>query len=111
MVLVACIYHPGFYYTPQELANKGISIDVISTVEKPQLHILVQSGSSDIEQMVYDTRSECLHDLDTPVQTAVGQSVTDTIRYFHGDGPAQEFEAKRSCRHAYCQRRNLFKKV
>ena len=93
MVLVACIYDPAFYYTPQELANKGISIDVISTVEKPQLHILAQSGSSDIEHLVYnDTRSECLHDLDTPVQTAAGQSVTDTIRYFHGDGPTQEFE-------------------
>ena len=80
MVLVACIYDPAFYYTPQELANKGISIDVISTVEKPQLYILAQSGSPDIEQMVYnDTRSECLHDLDTPVQTAAGQPVTDTI--------------------------------
>ena len=52
MVLVACIYDPAFYYTPQELANKGINIDVISTVEKPQIHILAQSGSSDIEQMV-----------------------------------------------------------
>ena len=50
MVLVACIYDPAFYYTPLELANKGISIDVISTVEKPQLHILAQSGSSDTEQ-------------------------------------------------------------
>ena len=35
MVLVACIYDPTFYYTPQELANKGINIHVISTVEKP----------------------------------------------------------------------------
>ena len=66
---------------------------VISILEKPQLHILAQSGSSEIEQMVYnDTRSECLHDLDTPIHTAAGKSVADTIRYFHGDGRAQEFE-------------------
>jgi hypothetical protein len=92
MVLVACIYDPTFYYTSQELVNKGININV-STVEKPQIHILAQSGLSDIEQMVYnDTRSECLHDLDTPIQTAAGKPVIDTIRYFHGEGPAQEFE-------------------
>ena len=82
-----------YNYTPQELADKGINIDVISTVEKPQIHILARSGLSDIEQMVYnDTRSKCLHDLDTPVQTVAGKPVTDIIRYFHGDGPAQEFE-------------------
>ena len=93
MVLISCLYDPAFYYTPKELADRGINVDVISVVEKPQIHILAQSGSSDAEQMVYnDTRTECLCVLDTPVNTAMGVPITDTLRYFHGDGPAQEFE-------------------
>ena len=43
--------------------------------------------------MVYnDTRTECLCDLDTPIKGSTGKRITDTLRYFHGDGPAQEFE-------------------
>ena len=93
MVLVTCIYDPAFNYTLQELADKGINVDVISTVEKPQIHILAQSGSSDIEQMVYnDTRAECLHNFDTPAETTARKPITDAVHYFHGDGPAQEFK-------------------
>ena len=93
MVLFSCLYDPAFYYTPKELSDRGINVDVISVVEKPHIHILAQSGSSDAEQMVYnDTRSECLCDLDTPIEESTGKHITDTLRYFHGDGPAQEFE-------------------
>ena len=53
MVLVSCLYDPAFYYTPQELAKKGNNVDVISIVEKPEIHLLAQSGSSDAEQMLY----------------------------------------------------------
>ena len=68
-------------------------MDVISVVERPQIHILAQSGSSDAEQMVYnDTHTEYLCDLDTPIKGSTGKPITDILRYFHGDGPAQEFE-------------------
>ena len=93
MVLVTCIYDPAFYYTQQELVRKGMSVDVIGTVEKPQLHILAQSGSSDTEQMMYNnTRSETMLHFDASIQTSNGDQINDTIRYFHVDGPAQEFE-------------------
>ena len=35
MVLVSCLYDPAFYYTPQELPDKGNDEDVVSMVEKP----------------------------------------------------------------------------
>ena len=49
MVLISCMYDPAFYYTPKELGDRGINVDVISVVERPQIHILAQSGSSDAE--------------------------------------------------------------
>ena len=62
MVLVTCIYDPALYYTQQELVRQGMSVDVIGTVEKPQVHILAQ-------QMMYNnTRSETLHNFDESIQ-------------------------------------------
>lgn len=92
MVLVSCLYDPIFYYTPQELAKKGNYVDVISIVEKPEIHLLAQSGSSDAKQMLYnEPRSESLFDTDTSASS--DYPVTDTVRFFHGDLPACEFEA------------------
>jgi len=28
MVLISCLYDPAFYYTPKELADRGINVDV-----------------------------------------------------------------------------------
>ena len=86
MVLVSCLYDPAFYYTPQELTKKGNNVDVISIVEKPEIHLLAQSGSSDAEKMLYnEPRSESLMDIDIPVLTSTDYPVTDTVRFFHGD--------------------------
>lgn len=94
MVLVSCLYDPAFYYNPQELAKKGNNVDVISIVEKPEIHLLAQNGSSDSEQMLYnEPRSESLIDIDVPISTSSNHPVTDTVRFFHGDLPAREFEA------------------
>ena len=95
MVLVSCLYDPAFYYTPHELAEKCNDVDVIiSIVERPEIHLLAHSGSSDVEQMMYnEPRAERLLDMDAAVTTALDYEVTDVIRFFHGDGPARQFEA------------------
>lgn len=94
MVLVSAIYDPAFYYTPQELAEKGNNVDVISLVEKPEIHMLTHSGSSDVEQMMYnEPRSDSLLDMDSTIITTSNHEVTDIVRFFHGDAPARQFEA------------------
>ena len=95
MVLISCVYDPAFYYTPEEImATKGKHVDVQSIVEKPQLYILGRSASSLESQLVYvPCRKESLPEVATPMKTSTGVEIQDTVRFFHGDGPAQQFEA------------------
>ena len=94
MVLVSAIYDPAFYYTLQELAEKGNNVDVISVVENPEIHMLAHSGSSDVEQMMYnEPRSDSLLDMDSTIITTSNHEVTDIVCFFHGDAPVRQFEA------------------
>ena len=40
-----------------------------------------------------DTRQECLDQLPHHVETSKGEKVNDVVRFFHGDGPEQQFES------------------
>ena len=63
-------------------------------VEQPEIHILGRSGSSLEDQSSFiDCRRESLKDVDIPLETATGCQLYDVLRFFHGDGPAQQFEA------------------
>lgn len=97
LVLVGAIYDPAVYYTPSELAAKSIAIDVETVVERPEIHVIARCGSSDAEQFTLNEfRSDCLLQLPQPVYTASGTAISDTARFFHGDGPDQQFEAGQS---------------
>ena len=37
--------------------------------------------------------SECTDQLKETLKTSKGNTITDVLRFFHGDGPAQQFEA------------------
>ncbi len=65
MVLVSAVYDPAFYLTAEEAKQKlGKDIDVQSTIEAPELHILGRSTSSLQDQATYNTcRKECLEQL------------------------------------------------
>ena len=95
LVLMSYIYDPAFYYTSDEMkALKGIDIDVPTLVESPEIHILGRSGSSLDDQAEFNaTRKQCLHDLSVSLTTTSGVPVQDICRFFHGDGPAAQFEA------------------
>lgn len=73
------------------------------TVETPELHILGRSSSSHEDQALFtECRNECLSKLSTPLHLSNGMKVVDILRFFHGDGLAQQFEAGNSIGGAYC---------
>ena len=89
--MVSCIYDPAFYFTPAELGG----VDVQSIVEKPELHILARSNATLEDQVLFNkSRLECVQELiSDPLPTSTGVPIRDILRFFHGDGPAQQFEA------------------
>ena len=90
LVVISCIYDREFYFTPEELDG----IDVQSIVEKPELHIIARSSASLDDQALFNqSRLECIKELSDPLFTTTGIPVHDIVRFFHGDGPAQQFEA------------------
>ena len=95
MYLVQCLYDPAFFFTPEEMkARWHENLDVPSIIERPHLYILGRCGSKEIEQLAYvDTRQECLDHLPHHVETSKGVKVNDVVRFFHGDGPEQQFES------------------
>ena len=40
MAVVFVVYDAAFYYTSQEMHEKGENIDVLTVIEDPELHIL-----------------------------------------------------------------------
>ena len=36
---------------------------------------------------------DCIKELASPISTSTGVSLKDILRFFHGDGPAQQYEA------------------
>ena len=95
LLTVSAIYDEAVYYTNEEMKAKGKeNIDVQSLVERPHVYILGRCGASEVEQLAYiTTRKACLQSLSEPVLTSNGVQITDIMRFFHGDGPQQEFEA------------------
>ena len=76
------------------MSQKGVQIDVATIVETPEVHILGKSSSSlEDQRMFTDCRRDSLSDFSETIYTEAGISVTDVVRFFHGDGPAQQFEA------------------
>ena len=95
LVLVSVIYDTVFFLTQEEADLKlKKKIDIQSTVEEPVIHIIGRSSSSLEDQALFSaTRNECLESLSTQMTLNSGMKVRDTVRFFHGDGPAQQFEA------------------
>ena len=75
------------------MAQRGVTIDVPSVVEEPQLYLLARSGSSDGQQGMYnEERSIDLLTLQEKLTTLDGAMITDVLLFFHGDSPAAQFE-------------------
>jgi hypothetical protein len=73
LVLASAVYDPAFYLTPTELDNKGISLDIQTVVEEPEIHILARSASSlQAQQMFSQCRKECVNNSDQDLNTQQG---------------------------------------
>ena len=89
LMTVNVLYDEAVFFTNKEMEEEGKgTIDVQSLVEKPQVYILAQCGSSEAEQLAYiNTRKICLEGLNNKITTSGGIKMTDVMRLFHGDGP------------------------
>ena len=96
LYLVPSVYDPAFYYSSVEMKARGYDdMDVPALVET-HLYILERCSAKKVEQLAYvDTRRECLDQLTNNLQTSncKGVPVVDVMRFFHGDGPEQQFES------------------
>ena len=89
LMMVKCVYDPAIFYTNKEYrAHFHQNIDINTEVEKPFLYIFGRCPASDEQLKYIDTRSEDLEEMLIPVE-----GYTDKMRFFHGDGPACQFEA------------------
>ena len=94
LVLVSCVYDPAFYYTQHEILERNLNINALNLIEKPEIHIIARSGSAEADQMAYsESRVECLLEMDSVIETSSGKPISDTLRFFHRDHPARQFEA------------------
>ena len=88
------LYDEAVFYTNEEYKNKfGQNVDIQSEVENPELYIIGRCKSTD-EQLGYiETREDCLHELNKLILVDEGILLRDTMRLFHDDGPAVQFES------------------
>ena len=93
--MVSCVYDSAVYYTNEEYnAKYHKKVDIQAAVETPEIYIIARCSGTDYEQLAYvETRLEDLHELNDKVKTKGGQEINDVMRFFHGDGPARQFES------------------
>ena len=78
-------------------------VNVQAIVERPELHIIGRSTSGIEDQRKFiECRRQCMQQMGTKLFTSEGLEITDVLRFFHGDGPAQQFEAGHSIGGNYC---------
>ena len=69
------------------------NLNLQGTIERPEVHIIGIANSSHEEQAaLIPDRVSCLRTLDSPIMTTAGIPISDTLRFFVGDGPARNFE-------------------
>ena len=95
MVTVTTIYNPLLYLTQDEyVSKKGKRIQNLQAlIEEPHVYLLAHSSSSVADQLsLIADRVDCLYELSKTTTTSTGIHITDCMRFFCGDKPAQNFE-------------------
>lgn len=88
------LYDQAVFLSDEEYQHKsgGPKIDIQSIVEEPELYIIGRCRSNDEQIGFIETREDCLKDLAQPIKCDE-YDLMDTMRMFHGDGPALQMEA------------------
>ena len=99
ILTVHIAYDPAVFLTQCEYEAKyGKSTSIQSIVERPVVHLMA-AGSSAVEDQLalLQDRIDCLGELTTNTVSTSNIEITDKLRFFVGDHPAQQFE--RSTQH------------
>ena len=94
LITVHIAYDPAVFLTQVEYEEKnGKGLSIQSIVERPKLYIVAAGSSSCEDQIaILQDRIDCLHDLPAEISATNGVIVHDSLRFFIGDHPAQQFE-------------------
>lgn len=85
------------------MKQRGVEIEVMSMVETPEIHILGRSSSSLQDQRTFtDPQRQSLSEFRESILADNGVPISDIVQYFHGDGPAQQFESGNKIGGNYC---------
>ena len=95
LLTVNFLYDTAFFLSREELKSaKGIDIDIEKVVQRPQVYILGRCSDKLVDQLCYiANRVEDLQELEDQIESECNALVTDVMRFFHGDHPAQAVEA------------------
>ena len=89
-------YDPALFYTQLEWAQmqtRKNNIHIQSLVEEPMIYVIAPSCSSSVDQLaLVGDCIECLKELSQPLTASNGTEISDCLRFFCGDKPAQQFE-------------------
>lgn len=89
LVTVSAICDRAFLYTSQEMAVKGVHIDVPTVVEQPEIRLLAQSGSSELEQSVFNShRLSSVQTLGEELSMPNGTQIHYVLRFFSWRSPS-----------------------
>lgn len=94
MITVHVVYDPTVFYTQSEcISSNSQSFNLQSTIESPSIHMICVSSSSMEDQSAFlQDRIDCLNSLLEDVTASNGLTISDKLRLFVGDHPAQQFE-------------------
>ena len=95
MVTVSALYDPAVFLTIEEYETKtGKQVtNLQQLIEEPHIHMLALGSSSVSDQLaLIGDRLDCLVELPAKIQSSRGVGLSDTLRFFTGDKPAQSFE-------------------
>ena len=103
VMMVNILYDTAVYYTDEEyyeLFNERKNIQMI--IEKPELYIIGRCRANDEQIMYIKTRIQVIIGMQ-PIYTTDNVKIQDNLRYFHGDGPAAQFECgNQKMGHYFC---------
>jgi len=89
------VYDLAVFMTESEyLATSGEAVSNLQQlIEEPELYIVALSSSSPTDQLaIIPDRVDDLLELSDSIHNSHGIEITDTLRFFIGDHPAQQFE-------------------
>ena len=97
LVAVWVLYDPTVFYTHDQWQNlhpQQGKVHIQSLVEEPVIYMIAPNSSSPADQLaLVGDRIECLKELSKPIIASDGTTeITDCLRFFCGDKPAQQFE-------------------